>query len=199
VWRKPWMTVSPPSGTGPVVFSVGTQFVAGLPLAGATSGQILISTNGAENTVGPVAVTLTTALNGASASPGGSFDTPSDGVTGVTGSIAVTGWALDDIEVRAVRVMRDPVPGEGTALIFIGNAVFVEGARPDVAATLPTLPQNLRGGWGYLLLMSVGDGSHLCVLTQDTADIGQVGYEMALLVERVGRMIQAQARNLTGV
>jgi hypothetical protein len=26
-----------------------------------------------------------------------------------------------------------------------------------------------------------------------------VGYEMALLVERVGRMIQAQARNLTGV
>jgi uncharacterized protein len=37
------------------------------------------------------------------------------------------------------------------------------------------------------------------VLTQDTADIGQVGYEMALLVERVGRMIQAQARNLTGV
>ena len=52
---------------------------------------------------------------------------------------------------------------------------------------------------GYLLLMSVGDGSHLCVLTQDTADIGQVGYEMALLVERVGRMIQAQARNLTGV
>ena len=52
---------------------------------------------------------------------------------------------------------------------------------------------------GYLLLMSVGDGSHLAVLTQDSADIGQVGYEMALLVERVGRMIQAQARNLTGV
>ena len=47
---------------------------------------------------------------------------------------------------------------------------------------------------GYLLLMSVGDGSHLAVLTEDSADIGQVGYEMALLVDRVGRMIQAQAR-----
>jgi len=47
---------------------------------------------------------------------------------------------------------------------------------------------------GFMLLMSVGDGSHLAVLTQATADIGQVGYEMALLVERVGQMVQAQAR-----
>jgi predicted regulator of Ras-like GTPase activity (Roadblock/LC7/MglB family) len=47
---------------------------------------------------------------------------------------------------------------------------------------------------GYLLLMSVGDGSHLAVLTQETADIGQIGYEMALLVERVGQMVQASAR-----
>jgi uncharacterized protein len=47
---------------------------------------------------------------------------------------------------------------------------------------------------GFMLLMSVGDGSHLAVLTQAAADIGQVGYEMALLVERVGQMVQAQAR-----
>jgi predicted regulator of Ras-like GTPase activity (Roadblock/LC7/MglB family) len=53
---------------------------------------------------------------------------------------------------------------------------------------------------GYLLLMSVGDGSHLAVLTEDSADIGQVGYEMALLVDRVGRMVQATARvPLSGV
>jgi hypothetical protein len=32
------------------------------------------------------------------------------------------------------------------------------------------------------------------VLTQDSADIGQIGYEMALLVDRVGQMVQAQAR-----
>ena len=47
---------------------------------------------------------------------------------------------------------------------------------------------------GFMLLMSVGDGSHLAVLTQAPADIGQVGYQMALLVERVGQMVQAQAR-----
>jgi predicted regulator of Ras-like GTPase activity (Roadblock/LC7/MglB family) len=42
--------------------------------------------------------------------------------------------------------------------------------------------------------MSVGDGSTLAVLTQDSADIGQVGYEMALLVARVGGAVQAQPR-----
>jgi predicted regulator of Ras-like GTPase activity (Roadblock/LC7/MglB family) len=48
---------------------------------------------------------------------------------------------------------------------------------------------------GYLLLMSVGDGSHLAALTSTDSDIGQVGYEMAVLVDRVGRVIQAGARN----
>jgi predicted regulator of Ras-like GTPase activity (Roadblock/LC7/MglB family) len=49
---------------------------------------------------------------------------------------------------------------------------------------------------GYLMLMSVGDGSNLAVLTAGAADIGQVGYEMALLVERVGRTVQAVPRVL---
>src|SRR6476661_6573540 len=47
---------------------------------------------------------------------------------------------------------------------------------------------------GYLLLMSVGDGSHLAALTSTESDIGQVGYEMAVLVDRVGQMIDAAAR-----
>jgi hypothetical protein len=46
--------------------------------------------------------------------------------------------------------------------------------------------------------MGVGDGANLPVLTEEAADIGQVGYVMALLVERVGRMVQAEARVTTG-
>src|SRR6185312_6783671 len=37
-------------------------------------------------------------------------------------------------------------------LVFIGNAVLVDGARPDVGAANPTAPRNTRAGWGYLLL-----------------------------------------------
>jgi predicted regulator of Ras-like GTPase activity (Roadblock/LC7/MglB family) len=47
---------------------------------------------------------------------------------------------------------------------------------------------------GFLLLMSVGDGSHLAVLAAHGCDIGLVGYEMTLLVDRVGRMVDTPLR-----
>lgn len=74
----------------------------------------------------------------------------------------------------------------GLASLAVGASRLFEGG--------PVLQTIVEMQAGFLLLMSVGDGSHLAVLTQDTADIGQVGYEMALLVDRVGRMVQAQAR-----
>jgi hypothetical protein len=86
--------------------------------------------------------------------PFGSFDTPIDAAM-VQSSIPVTGWALDDIEVTGVRIYRNPVGNEPTqpnGLVFVGDAVFVEGARPDVEAAYPGYPLNLRAGWGYMLL-----------------------------------------------
>jgi predicted regulator of Ras-like GTPase activity (Roadblock/LC7/MglB family) len=47
---------------------------------------------------------------------------------------------------------------------------------------------------GYLLVMSVGNGSHLAVLANKSHDIGRIGYEMALLVDRVGSVVTATAR-----
>ena len=47
---------------------------------------------------------------------------------------------------------------------------------------------------GYLLLMRVGDGSNLATLATTGCDIGQIGYEMAMLVERVGSVIQSSRR-----
>jgi len=47
---------------------------------------------------------------------------------------------------------------------------------------------------GYLLLMGVGDGSHLATLAATSCDIGQIGYEMAVLVERVGNVVQSTRR-----
>ena len=77
----------------------------------------------------------------------------------------------------------------GLASLAVGAARLFEGG-----AVLQTVVEMEHG---YLMLMSVGDGSNLAVLTQDSADIGQVGYEMALLVDRVGRAVQAQPRTLT--
>jgi pimeloyl-ACP methyl ester carboxylesterase len=106
------------------------------------------------------AAILTVAQSTASA-PIGSFDTPAAGAA-VAGSIAVTGWALDDLGVDRVEIWRDlvagettppyPGPGPGTGKVFIANAFFVAGARPDVAAVYTALPQADRAGWGYLLL-----------------------------------------------
>jgi hypothetical protein len=83
-------------------------------------------------------------------------DTPAEGATGVEGAIAVTGWALDDTGVQRVIVSRDAVAGEPAgSLIYIGDGVFVTGARPDVAAAYPTHPNASRAGWGYMLLTNM--------------------------------------------
>ena len=52
---------------------------------------------------------------------------------------------------------------------------------------------------GYLFLMSVSDGSSMGVLAARSCDVGQVGYEMALLVDRVGEALTPQARSTASV
>nr|WP_180217865.1 roadblock/LC7 domain-containing protein [Streptomyces albus] len=48
---------------------------------------------------------------------------------------------------------------------------------------------------GVLFVTAAGDGSCLCVLTGAEADIGQVAYEMTLLVNRVGEHLGVAVRN----
>ena len=49
---------------------------------------------------------------------------------------------------------------------------------------------------GYLFLMSISDGSSMAVLAARSCDVGQVGYEMALLVERVGAALTPAPREV---
>ena len=79
--------------------------------------------------------------------PFGSFDTPGSGPA-VSGSIAVTGWALDDVCLKSLAIYRK----EGAGKVYIGDACFLEGARPDVATTYPDYPNSSKAGWGYMLL-----------------------------------------------
>jgi hypothetical protein len=79
--------------------------------------------------------------------PFGTFETPIDGST-VASSIPVSGWALDETGIDSLKIYR----AQGNSLVYIGDAVFVEGARPDVAQLYPVYPNNTKAGWGYMLL-----------------------------------------------
>ena len=47
---------------------------------------------------------------------------------------------------------------------------------------------------GFLFIMAVSDGSSLAVLAAPDSDIGLVGYEMALLVDRAGTVLTPALR-----
>ncbi|AUG80932.1 dynein regulation protein LC7 [Kitasatospora sp. MMS16-BH015] len=47
----------------------------------------------------------------------------------------------------------------------------------------------------YLFITAAGDGSCLAVLSEAESDVGQIAYEMALLVKRVGEHLTAEPRS----
>lgn len=168
-----WLQVSPAAGSGSGVLTAALVTGA-VPASGSSSATITIVATGAGNAIAPVAVTLRVITSNSTA-PVGSVDTPTDNATGVTGSMAMTGWAVDDVDVTRVRILRDPVAGEAPGqLIFVGNATLVEDARPDIAAAYPSLPQSVRAGWGYLLLTNMlpalGNGTYRFSVYADDAD-----------------------------
>ena len=140
-----WLTCNPTSGTG-----AGTVAVSVNPnglSAGTYTGTIMVSDPNANNSPRSVYVTLKVYNPGTTDEPFGEYATPVDGST-VASSIAVTGWVIDDIGVESVKIYR----GEGNNPVYIGDATFVEGARPDVETAYPDYPLNYRAGWGYMLL-----------------------------------------------
>jgi Beta-propeller repeat/Viral BACON domain/Putative binding domain, N-terminal len=114
------------------------------------NGTITVTAPNALGSAKQIQVAISTPSTG---NPFGSFDTPTDNATGVAGAIPVTGWALDNVEVTKVDIWREPVGSEPAgALIYIGDSVFVEGARPDVEGLYPKFPFSYRAGWGYQML-----------------------------------------------
>jgi hypothetical protein len=103
--------------------------------------------------------------------PFGSLDVPGDG-SQVSGAVAVGGWALDDLEVARVLVYREAESPETPGLVFLGTAVFVPGARPDVARAYQTAPLNDRAGFGFMILTNMlpnqgNGGVRIHVVAQD--------------------------------
>ena len=163
--NSPWLRVTPSSGSGSAELSIEVMAPvdpsATLPVSGSLFGAIDVMRAGSAVTIETLDVTLTLKAKGRSASPFGAVETPVDNATGVTGAIPISGWLLDDIETTGVTICREAVTGEsvgsdprcgGVAQIFVGNGVFIDGARPDVQTAYPAYPHNNAAGWGFMVL-----------------------------------------------
>ena len=162
--NQPWVQVIPSSGTGSTTLTVRFNLLGTPPGSGAPAGRITITATDGSLSTRTFDLIGALHLVGTTASPFGVVDSPLQNATGVTGAIPMTGWVLDDLEVTGVTICRAAVVGEvapvdpncgGAAQIFVGNGVFIEGARPDVQAAYPMYPRSNAGGWGFMLLTNM--------------------------------------------
>jgi uncharacterized protein len=84
--------------------------------------------------------------------------------------------------------------GDQLAAIASGLVSLTQGAARcfEAGAVMQTV---VEMDDGFLFLMSISDGSSFAVLAARSCDVGQVGYEMALLVDRVGDALTPAARS----
>lgn len=153
-----WISVSPTSGTGDALVYISIN-ASGFS-KGRKSGTLTVTSDGVAGSPVTVAVNVTTYGIGDVGAPLGSFDTPADG-TVARGSIPVTGWAIDDIEISTLKIYSQF--SGSSQQNYIGQANFVAGARPDIETAYPDFPRNSSAGWGYMLLthyLPGGDGDH---------------------------------------
>jgi predicted regulator of Ras-like GTPase activity (Roadblock/LC7/MglB family) len=118
-------------------------------------------------------------------------------------------WLLDDLVARVPHLSRAVfLSQDGLAL---GASRGLEQADMEHLAALAAAFQSLArsashefGGdarqsiiemtSGFFIVTAAGQGTCLAVLTTTEADIGQVAYEMAVLVQRTGDHLQVNLR-----
>lgn len=119
-------------------------------------------------------------------------------------------WLIDSLVHRtpsiahAILVSADGMPmassqefppdrADQLAAITSGLTSLTQGAaRCFAAGQVQQMVVEMDGG--YLVLMSVGEGSSLAALASPDCDLGQVGYEMQLLIARVATALTPAAR-----
>ena len=112
-----------------------------------------------------------------------------DRVPGVRHAIGVS---ADGLLVAATRGLP-PAGGEQLAAIASGLVSLLSGAARLLSAE--PVSSNLTEMNGlFMLSMAVGDGASLLVVAERTCDLGQVSYEMAELINKVGPALTPAAR-----
>ena len=111
-------------------------------------------------------------------------------------------WLLDDLVTRVASIRKALVlSGDGLAIGASDGLTREDGEHlAAVASGFHSLAKGVGRHFNagsvrqtmvelddaFLLVTAAGDGSCLAVLTDAESDVGQVAYEMTLLVKRVG-------------
>ena len=119
-------------------------------------------------------------------------------------------WLLDDLVMRVPQITRAVfLSQDGLAL---GASKGMDQADVEHLAALAAAFQSLArsashtfGGdarqsiiemtSGFFIVSAAGQGTCLAVLTTSDADIGQVAYEMTVLVDQVGPLLTPELRS----
>jgi len=120
------------------------------------------------------------------------------------------GWLLDNF-VRTVPGSRHTLVVSADGLLMAMSDQLDRTSGDPLAAIVSGMSSLTRGASrqlnggnvrqaviemdnGFLFLMNVSNGSVLAVVAESSCDIGLIGYEMALLVDRVGKTVEATPR-----
>lgn len=117
-----------------------------------------------------------------------------DRVTGVTHAVAVS---ADGLLIAATRSLASG-GGDQLAALASGLVSLLSGAARLLSAQ-PVASNLTEMNGAFMFSMAVSDGASLLVVADRGCDIGQVSYEMAELINKVGPALTpaARSRNLT--
>lgn len=114
-------------------------------------------------------------------------------------------WLVDDF-VRRVSGVQHALVVSGDGLRLAASERLGTGLADQLSAVASGLVSLTRGAaqcfraepvrqtivemaGGYLFVTSIADGSALAVFADEHCDIGMVGYEMTMLVTRMGQLL----------
>ncbi len=167
------VTCTPTSGSGSGIVTVHVD-TTGLG-AGYDRYTVYISSEDAGNSSQELWTYVDVMTNARNETSIGEFATPADGAR-VSGSVAVTGWAVDVAGISDVIIYLD---NNGT-LAPIGGAVFVEGARDDITDAYYWYPGSYKAGWGYMLLTNFLPGGGNGTYTLRAVAVDSAGKQTGL-------------------
>jgi predicted regulator of Ras-like GTPase activity (Roadblock/LC7/MglB family) len=113
-----------------------------------------------------------------------------DRIPGAISAVVVTSDGL--VLALSERIARDSA--DQLAAVTSALASLTAGAAQCIdSGEVAQVIVEMAGG--YLFVTTVSDGSSLAVMCDPTCDIGLIGYEMSLLVVRIGHVLTPALRD----